>query len=278
MPKGTIVGGHKTGLAATLRKDRWWFEAAWTGIGFLIFSIYTTWAAIQGEHYFHESYLSPFYSPVLFSDPSVMGGAPIAHAWFGLWPESIASIWPSFLPMSPALLILMGPLSFRLTCYYYRKFYYRSYFLSPPSCGVGGIPQNYKGETFLLKIQNIHRYTLYIALAYIVILYYDAYVSFFRDGEFGVGVGSIILLINPLLLTLYTCGCHAFRHLVGGQLDCFSCGKGSQTRLGIWKKVSFLNARHMFWAWISMIWVGLTDVYIRLVSMGIIHDFNTWGA
>ena len=26
----------------------------------------------------------------------------------------------------------------------------------------------------------------------------------------------------------------------------------------------------------SLFWVGFTDVYVRLVSMGVITDFNTW--
>ena len=45
----------------------------------------------------------------------------------------------------------------------------------------------------------------------------------------------------------------------------------------VWKKVSILNSKHMFWAWLSMIWVALTDLYVMLVSKGIITDYNTWG-
>ena len=277
MADSVSPGGHQAGLGKTLRTDRWWFEATWTGAGFLIFVIYTTWAMLQGNHYFHQNYLSPFYSPVIFTDPSVPGAAPVEHALLGEFPDWLKAIWPFFLPMSPGILIAIGPLAFRMTCYYYRKFYYRAYFMTPPACAVGSRTQNYRGETALLLIQNLHRYTLYIAIAYIGILYYDAFLSFFREGVFGVGVGSIVLLLNPTLLGLYTFGCHAFRHLVGGQIDCYSCDNFSHTRQGIWKKVTSLNKRHMLWAWVSMIWVGLTDLYVRLVSMGIIHDFNTWG-
>ncbi|MDP6932110.1 MAG: succinate dehydrogenase, partial [Myxococcota bacterium] len=124
---------------------------------------------------------------------------------------------------------------------------------------------------------NLHRYTWYIAVAYIIILYYDAYLSFWRGGELGVGVGSIILLLNPTLLAMYTFGCHSCRHMAAGRLDCFSCDKVSQTRHGIWKRITWLNERHMLWAWISMIWVGLTDYYVRMVALGHITDFNTWG-
>ena len=32
----------------------------------------------------------------------------------------------------------------------------------------------------------------------------------------------------------------------------------------------------MQFAWVSLIWVVFTDVYVRLVSMGVITDLNTW--
>jgi hypothetical protein len=267
----------------TERNDRWWFEPLWTGIGFFAFVLYTTWAMFQGDYYwwsaFQEGfggYLSPFYSPLFFVNQNVSGAAPIDHAWFGAWPQWI----PNLIPATPAILILAGPLSFRMTCYYYRKFYYRSYFLSPPACAVSGIPQKkYKGETALLVFQNLHRYTFYIALGLVIILSYDGVLSLFRGGKFGVGVGSIILIINPVLLAGYTFGCHAFRHMVGGNKDCFSCPKGKPTfRYKLWKGVSVLNSHHMFWAWVSMIWVAFSDIYVRMVANGTWTDFNTWGS
>lgn len=278
MAAPTLIGGYQSGLAATVRQDRWWVEPLITGIGFALFVIYSNWAAFQGAYYWYGSYLSPFYSPLLFVDPSAPGAAPLHHAWFGPWPQWLRSLWPPYFPTSPAWLILAGPLSFRATCYYYRKFYYRAYFLSPPACAVGAVKQkNYRGETFLLLFQNLHRYALYIAITYIFILSYDAGLAFFRDGKFGVGVGSIVLLINPILLATYTFGCHSFRHLVGGRRDCFSCDAASQTSYGIWGKVSWLNERHMLFAWMSLIWVGFSDFYVRMVSMGYIHDLSTWG-
>ena len=255
----------------TKRTDAWWIEPSLTATGFLCFVFYTTWRAFSGIHFEAENYLSPFYSPLLFSSPSREG---IDHAWFGAWP----SIMPEWIPGSPALFILIFPLSFRLTCYYYRKFYYRSFFLSPPGCGVEGIKQkNYKGESGIFTIQNLHRYTLYIAILYVGILYYDAFHGFFRDGEFGVGVGSFILLLNPTLLAFYVFGCHAFRHLIGGKEDCFTCPIGNEkVQHKLWRKVSILNSKHMLWAWISMVWVAITDLYIMLVSKEIITDWNTW--
>ena len=268
-------------LFNTQRSDRWWFEPLWTGFGFLCFVIYTTWAMLQGDYYWWSAgvegfggYLSPFYSPLIFINPIANGAAPMDHSWFGSWPEW----WPNLIPASPAILILAGPLSFRMTCYYYRKFYYRAYFMSPPGCSVKGIRnKKYKGETALLIFQNLHRLTLYIAIGIIFILSYDAILSFFQGGKFGVGVGSIILTINPILLIGYTFGCHAFRHLSGGHKDCFTCPNGKPTfRYRVWKGVSWLNGRHMMWAWISMIWVAFTDIYVRMVSSGYWIDMNTW--
>ncbi len=267
------VGGHSKVFAQTYRTDRWWVGPLFTFLGFSSFIVYSTWAALQGNHYYYAPYLSPFYSPLLFVDPSVAGGAPLTHAWLGGWP----AWWPAFVPASPAFLILAFPGAFRFTCYYYRKAYYRAFSFTPPGCAIGALPQkNYKGETFLLLFQNLHRYALYFALLFIIILFSDAVQAFFREGKLGVGVGSIVLLLNATFLSCYTLGCHSFRHLVGGRLDCFSCDSKSQKRYGIWKRVTRLNENHMLFAWVSLFWVGFSDIYVRLVSMGIVHDYNTW--
>ena len=271
-PQTPAAGGHVDGFAATARTDAWWAGPAVTFAVFATFVVYTTWAAFQGEHYFADPYLSPFYSPVLFTDLAREGAAPLRHAWFGSWP----SWWPSFLPASPALLILIFPGSFRFTCYYYRKAYYRSFAGSPPGCGVGPLPKfRYGGETRLFLFQNLHRYALYAALAFILVLGYDAYQGFFRDGEFGFGVGTFFLCMNVILIAGYTFGCHSLRHLIGGRTDCMSCGKAT-LKYGMWKRASWFNANHMAWAWVSLFWVMFTDLYVRLVSMGVITDLNTW--
>ena len=88
--------------------------------------------------------------------------------------------------------------------------------------------------------------------------------------HFGIGVGTIVMTLNAVFLAMYTFGCHSLRHLIGGFLDSKSkapsCAKA-------YNCVSCLNKRHMMWAWISLFWVGFTDVYIRLCAMGKIHDF-----
>jgi hypothetical protein len=241
-----------------------------TFCGLSAFIVYVTWAALQGEHFTAGPYLSPFYSPLLFAAPS---GEGLMHSWFGQWPSG----WPAFIPASPAVLILVFPGSFRFTCYYYRKAYYRSFVGSPPGCAVGPLAstKKYFGESNLMLFQNLHRYALYFAIPYIPILYYDAIQACQFHGELGFGVGTLIMFVNATLLGCYTFGCHSFRHLIGGRTDCMSCGQAT-ARYGAWKKASWLNSRHMLFAWCSLFWVGFTDFYIRMVSMGVISDLHTW--
>src|SRR3982750_2972896 len=197
--KAPSVGGPVEGFGETERTDTWYVEPVITAVVFLTFVVYTTWAALQGVNYHWGPYLSPFYSPLLFAAPGDTAG--LHHAWFGAWP----SWWPSFVPASPAVLILVFPGSFRFTCYYYRKAYYRSFAGSPPGCAVGPLAggRKYRGETAILLFQNLHRYMRYFALIFIVLLGKAAVESFFRGGKFGIGVGSLILTINVLLIASY---------------------------------------------------------------------------
>jgi hypothetical protein len=271
-----VIGGHPTTFGGTLRTDNWRIGPIATVVMITSALTYLTWAMFQGEHYYAQPYLSPIYSPVLFTKLTVPGHAPLEHAWFGEWP----AWWPAlfFLPASPGFLILPFPGLFRFTCYYYRKAYYRSFGGSPPGCGVSpGHRPTYKGETRFWLFQNLHRYALYIALAYVVILTYDVLIAFFKDGEFGIGVGTIVLAINTSLIASYTFGCHSFRHLIGGRSDRMTAAGQSTPKLGVWRGASWFNGRHMSFAWASLGWVAFTDLYVRLVSMGVITDLNTWG-
>lgn len=228
----------------------WWIQPLAVFIGLGLFAIYATLRAFQGKFYMWGPYLSPFYSPLI--DPE--------HHWW---------------PFSPAVLILGGPLGFRATCYYYRKAYYRAFFLDPPACGVGELRHNYSGETkFPLILQNIHRYFFYASFLYLPSLWHDAVKGFIWNGHFGMGIGSLVLLIDAALLTTYTLSCHSCRHLVGGNLDCFSCAKFGGTRLGLWRRVTALNERHMLIAWTSLFWVASTDLYVMLVAAGNIRDLR----
>jgi hypothetical protein len=250
----------------TSRRDRWWVQPVAVFLGLSAFIVYSTWAAFQGEHYTHGPYLSPFYSPELFGDSP--------HAWFGPKP----GWFPSWLPYSPAFLILWAPGGFRLTCYYYRGAYYKAFWGDPVSCAVGEHRKGYLGEQSLpLILQNVHRYFLYLALLFIVLLAYDAYLAlWFTDPatgekEFGLGVGTLVLATNVVLLGSYTLGCHSLRHLVGGGLRRLS---GRPVRSKAYHCVSKLNRSHMRFAWLSLFSVGFADVYVRLCSMGVWTDFR----
>lgn len=108
-------------------------------------------------------------------------------------------------------------------------------------------------------------------------VWYETIAAFFKRGEFGVGVGSVVMFLNASLLSGYTFGCHSLRHLVGGRADCMSCGQ-STLSYRAWKGASWFNGKHMPWAWVSLVWVVFTDLYVQLVSRGVITDLNTWGS
>lgn len=249
-----------------MRPDAWWVQPLLVFLGLSAFIVYSTWAAFQGMNYRYGPYLSPFYSPELFGDP--------LHSWFGAKP----GWWPAWLPFSPALLILWAPGGFRLTCYYYRGAYYKAFWADPPNCTVAEPRQRYRGEnSFPLIMQNIHRYFLYLALIFVVFLAHDVWKAlWFTDlatakVSFGIGVGTIVLVLNVVFLGGYTFGCHSLRHLVGGGIDRLSEAPLCQKT---YRCVSCLNRRHMVWAWMSLFWVGFSDLYVRLCAMGVWKDWR----
>src|SRR3982750_3065450 len=177
------------GFGQTMRPDVWWTQPLLVFFGLGAFIVYSTWAALQGNHYHFGPYLSPFYSPEIFGDSP--------HSWFGAKPGWI----PAWLPFSPALLILWAPGGFRFTCYYYRGAYYKSLWADPPACAVSEPRKTYRGEKkFPLIFQNLHRQ--FLRLSYIVwgFLVYDAIKAFWFDGHFGIGLGTLVLCVNVVLL------------------------------------------------------------------------------
>jgi hypothetical protein len=176
------------------------------------------------------------------------------------------------------MLILWAPGGFRLTCYYYRKAYYRSFFLDPPGCAVSEPKgRSYRGETRVLLFQNLHRYFLYLALVFLVILSADVVYACMWPAEgggyrFGASVATIVLAANVFLLAMYTFSCHSLRHLVGGNVDCFSCVAFGQARYRLWRGASALNGNHMLWAWTSLIVVAFADFYVWMVAAGHLTD------
>src|ERR1043165_3084168 len=210
----TNVSLPQRSFGQTLRPDAWWAQPLLVFLGLSTFIGYSTWAAFQGEHYFSVPYLSPFYSPELW------GSSP--HSLFGPKP----GWWPAWLPFSPALLVLWAPGLFRLTCYYYRGAYYKAFFRDPVSCTVSESRKRYHGEnSFPFILQNLHRYFVFIALGFLLILSYDVWKAFWFANpttghiSFGIGVGTLVLAANVVMLTGYTLGCHSLRHVIGGAVD-----------------------------------------------------------
>jgi hypothetical protein len=250
----------------TMRPDAWWVQPVAVFVGLSAFIVYSTWAAFQGQHYHWGPYLSPFYSPEIFGDSP--------HNWFGPKP----GWWPAWLLWSPALLILWAPGGFRLTCYYYRGAYYKAFWNDPPACTVGEPRKKYLGEhSFPLILQNVHRYFLYLALLFLLLLAHDVWKALWFANtatgktSFGIGVGTLVLALNVVFLGGYTLGCHSLRHLVGGFIDQLS---RAPVRQKTYNCVSCLNRRHMLWAWMSLFWVGFSDLYIRMCSMGVWSDWR----
>jgi hypothetical protein len=265
----------KRGFGGTSRKDNWWVEPLLVFCGYMAFIIYANWALFQAKEYHFigggADYLSPMYSPLLTQE------GPVSANGLTTDPGPAPSFWPALIPFSPAMLILVFPLAFRFTCYYYRGAYYKAFWADPISCSVGEPRNKYLGERYFpLVIQNVHRYALYAAIVFIGLLAYDGYRALWfkaADGSehFGLAVGSIVLILNPILLGAYTFGCHSLRHLIGGRKDVMS---KAQVQKKCYDCVSALNKNHMKWAWISMFYVGFVDIYIRMCSKGIWTDWR----
>jgi hypothetical protein len=259
------VGRRAAISAKTLRTDRWWIQPVVTFTVLFSFIIYSTWAAFIDRDYFSEPYISPFYSPCLaIKCGTVPGSHGVPHlGLFGHW-------WFT----SPAIIILIVPLGFRMTCYYYRKAYYRSFWLSPPACAVAEPHAKYTGETrFPLIVQNIHRYFFYLGILLNIILTYDAVIAFRNHhGAWGhAGLGTLVLVLNAVFLWSYTASCHSCRSIIGGRLNHFS---KHPVRYWMWGQVSRLNRYHMQIAWVSLLWVAFSDVYVRLVASGTLTDLR----
>ncbi len=250
MASSVAVESRPQGSART----PWWAYSAFFMGAQAIFGIYVLVVVMTDfQHHFSDPYLSPFFSPLL---PAATIG--------------------SFI-LSPGVYIVWSPLLFRASCYYYRKAYHRAMF-APPACSMPPPTLlqrvKYRGEVTLPWVfNNLHRFFLYTAIINIAFLAVDAVKAFQQaDGHLMIGLGTLILVVNVVMLSAYTFGCHAFRHLVGGSADCFSCSRTARTRHSLWQKVSILNARHGLWALVSLFTVWGCDIYVRLLTHGVFTD------
>ncbi len=272
------------GLGKTDRIDDWWKSPLAMGIYLGIAVLYATWRGfMEADFWIFSEFgnsacgaasgvitecqtlaiesegshvLSPLFSPLVVPGKDGLG------SWV---PESLW--W-----MSPAMFILFIPAGFRGTCYYYRKAYYRSFMVSPAACSVSTPFGDYKGESRLFLFQNIHRYFMYLAVAYLFVLSYDVLLAtqFHATGSatsYGVSVGTLVLLLNVIMLGGYTLGCHSFRHAIGGIRNRFRNGGGAVAE-ACWKSCTKLNKNHGNWAIYSLFWVMFSDFYIYACTEG----------
>jgi hypothetical protein len=262
-PTGVGAPGRARIAERTLRRDRYWLQPAVTFVCFTLWLAYGLARTATQQHYYvpEYEYLTPFASPCVSA--SCVEGSSHLGVWFGEFPPLI----PLAIVTLPFLLL------FRLTCYYYRKAYYRAFWLSPPACAVAEPHKAYSGETrFPLVVQNAHRYFFYAAILISLLNTYDALKSFHgADGGFGMGLGTLVLVTNVVLLWLYTMSCHSCRNLVGGRLKHFS---KHPVRYRMWGWVSKLNERHMQFAWVTLASLVLTDLYVWMVASGTITDLR----
>ena len=265
---GAVQPGHGNGMPAprratiaarTLRTDRWWFQPLITVVALVLFIVYSTFRAFQNAHYFAEPYISPFYSPCL---TTACEGDTFPKLFTG----------PSWI--SPAIYILIVPLGFRLTCYYYRKAYYRSFWLSPPACAVAEPHRRYTGETRLpLLGQNIHRYAFYAGAGLQRdpdlrrrprLPGRDRRVGAHGPGHAGAagerGAALAVLAVVPLV--------PAHRRRPAQLLLAASAA------VPVLDGVSRLNANHMKFAWVSLFSVAFADFYVFLLATGTISDLR----
>jgi len=265
MPQVDVPAGRLR-FGQTARKDTWWVSPLVNLIAMAVGFGYLTWGLFQSSNYWADPYLTPLASPLFF------GHGP---AWISQTPPSW---WPASVGFMPGLFILWIPVPFRATCYYYRGSYYKALFADPPNCAVGEPRHKYRGEhAFPLILQNVHRFFMWGALLFIPILTWDVIEAFrfpvpgSENHTFGIGLGTLIMLINVVAVSLYSFSCHSFRHVVGGALDILS---RSPTRKKLYDCASCLNRRHMVYAWLSLYTMCLTDGYIRLCAAGIIRDWR----
>lgn len=230
--------------ADTRSGQPWWLQPIAVVVGLTAFGIYAIWASLQNAG-FADPYQSPFYSP---------------HVPFG-------GMWAPFY-------VLWVPLGFRASCYYYRKAYYRSFFWDPPSCArpESRLRRHYFGERiFPFILNNAHRFFLYLSIIVIIVLWIDALRAFDFSGRFGIGLGTFFLVVNAVLLSLYTFSCHSFRHWIGGSA-CISCEFAGSARHRLWRGISTINTSHGLFAWLSLTSLLVSDIYIRLLLFNVFAD------
>jgi hypothetical protein len=260
---GVFAPGRARIPQRTLRSDNWRRHPLTIAAILGFFVVYTLIRIFMNKWYYVPSYhyLTPVYSPCI--SKSCVPGA-----------SDFGTPLPKF-PIGIPLAIIIFPIlaGFRTTCYYYRKAGYRSLWAAPQACAVPEPHAKYSGETrFPLGLMNSHRYFFFLASILLLVNFYDAVKAFHgKDGGIGIGLGTLIMVTNVVMLALYSLSCHACRHVVGGRLKHFS---RHPVRYRLWTLVSKLNPLHGNFAMASLFTVILTDAYIMSLSAGWFTDLR----
>lgn len=229
--------------AASEKKGLWiippeFLEPNWRFWSFVIVSIIGTFLILSYPVPVHDGLTDPFYTPTIFILP---------------------------------LVIL-----FRLTCYAYRKDYHRHLFNHPNGCitdsRLDSSRRGYTGETGFFRVENTHRYFMYIAWGILPFFFYDVYHSMVYSGSFTLSLGTVILAVNAVAVTLYTFSCHSVRHLTGGYKDCYACPSNLNKKTSFFKVQSRFNQHHEALAWTSLILFVFVDLYLRALLAGVIPN------
>src|SRR6185369_2681555 len=154
--------------------------------------------------------------------------------------------------------------------YFVPQYHYLTPFYSPCVSGEC-VPGSSTLGQWIPAVPPIIPYA-FVSLVFVLgfLLTYDVAQAFRGpDGNFGFGIGSLILLANVIFIWGYTLGCHTCRHITAGRLKNFS---KHPVRYWAWTKVSWLNTRHLQFAWISLGTLMLSDLYILLLASGAFSD------
>ena len=268
------VKSSAAAMPDTQRKDNWRAQPLAAAVALLGFIAYSSWRVFENQFYdttraaanaagaVIPHYLSPFYAiPTPETDFFTHGG--------------LAATFVS------AFIALVIPVSFRASCYFCRRTFYRALFGDPSACAVKEVMarKSYTGERHLpFSLFNLHRYAFYAVLVLVVLHWFHLYEAFwFKSGDdgkahLGIGIGTLLLAIDTVALTLYVASCHSFRHLMGGFVNRFSADSGSRSRYDLWKTITGLNEHHGRYFWLSLGSIWLADLYIRIVASGAIKD------
>lgn len=166
------------------------------------------------------------------------------------------------------LALLIIPIGFRLTCYYFRGWYSKHIFGRSFSkrqlLNLKHI--KYTGEWWVHKL---HRYFLIAAIGLLILHFYDAVINVIQNSGH-LYLSNILEWLDVIFLSMYVFGCHSFRHILGGNLICFGCKRKTRYKDHSWQY--WLNQHHGLFFWISIITIIVLELYVRLMTNNLITD------